>query len=184
MDNWRGSFGSEGGSAEAQIEERERLSSIARRRSSQTGDEPSLRPSMSGSKSSRSAGSGLHLDGLPKVFDDEKEDSKLDHTLVTGASRRSSPFAYRGNVNQASDGGSSDAMPYSTSGLKLSQTAPTPQSDSRYRTSPFENGYHFPPKHTRTESAMIFLKKFWNYTATWQGFLMVIYGLNVVAWGE
>jgi hypothetical protein len=30
---------------------------------------------------------------------------------------------------------------------------------------------------------MIFLKEFWDFTTTWQGFLWVIYGLNVVAWG-
>ena len=155
----RGSFGSEGWTAEGQIEERERRSSIARRRSSQTGEESSLRPTLSGPRSpigARSPGSGPHHDRLPEVLDNEKEDRKTNQNPSTGVSH--------GNIS-------------------LGPIGTTSTSDSQYRTSPFDNGYHFPPKHTWTESTVIFLKGFWNYATTWLGFLVVIYGLNVVAWG-
>lgn len=149
----RGSFGSEGWTAEGQIEERERRSSYGRRRSSQTGEESSLRPTLSGP---RSPGSGPHHDRHPEVRDGEKEDPETSQIPSTGASH--------GN-------------------LSLSPIATTSIPNPQYRTSPFDNGYHFPPKHTWTESTMIFLKGFWNYATTWLGFLVVIYGLNVVAWG-
>ncbi len=148
----RGSFGSEGWSAEGQLEERERRSSIARRRSSQTGRESSLGPTLSGP---RSPGSGPHRDLLPDVLD-EKDEPKTDQI----------PNIVDSHQNAT-----------------LTPIATTSASSPQPRMSPFDNGYHFPPKHTWTESTMIFLRGFWNYTTTWLGFLVVIYGLNVVAWG-
>lgn len=47
----------------------------------------------------------------------------------------------------------------------------------------YPNGYKFPPKHTWGEATIIGLKAFWKFTITPLGFLIVIYGLNVVAWG-
>ena len=47
----------------------------------------------------------------------------------------------------------------------------------------YPNGYKFPPKHTWGEAIIIGLKAFWKFTITPLGFLIVIYGLNVVAWG-
>jgi hypothetical protein len=47
----------------------------------------------------------------------------------------------------------------------------------------YPNGYRFPPKHNWKESTFIGLKAFWKFTCTPIGFLIVIYGLNVVAWG-
>ncbi|WKT48992.1 Protein of unknown function DUF2985 [Fusarium oxysporum f. sp. vasinfectum] len=48
---------------------------------------------------------------------------------------------------------------------------------------PFDNGYHFPPKHSFGQSTKLGLIAFWNYVRTPTGFLVTIYGLNVVAWG-
>lgn len=48
---------------------------------------------------------------------------------------------------------------------------------------PFDNGYHFPPKHSLGQSTKLGLIAFWNYVRTPTGFLVTIYGLNVVAWG-
>jgi hypothetical protein len=154
----RGSFGSEGWSAEGQIKERERRSSIGRRRSSQTGQESSLRQTLSGPKSPdgvSSAGAGTHHNRFPEVLD-EKEGQKSDQ-IPSGDTTH----------------GDAD----------LATIASTPTSSPQYRMSPFNNGYHFPPKHTWTESTMIFLSAFWSYATTWLGFFVVIYGLNVVAWG-
>jgi hypothetical protein len=61
---------------------------------------------------------------------------------------------------------------------KSSSTAPGPDADGIYPT-----GYKFPPQHTWGEATIIGLKAFWKFTITPVGFLVVLYGLNVVAWG-
>lgn len=48
---------------------------------------------------------------------------------------------------------------------------------------PFANGYHFPPKHSFAQSTALGLRAFLGYFLTPVGFLVTIYGLNVVAWG-
>lgn len=50
-------------------------------------------------------------------------------------------------------------------------------------TAPFENGYHFPPSHGFVGSTKLGAIALWNYFLTPLGFFVVIYGLNVVAWG-
>lgn len=47
----------------------------------------------------------------------------------------------------------------------------------------YPNGYKFPPKHTRKEALTIGFKGFYRYAITPVGFLVVVYCLNVVAWG-
>ena len=47
----------------------------------------------------------------------------------------------------------------------------------------YPNGYKYPPKHTWGQATVIGLKAFWKFTLTPLGFLIVLYGLNVVAWG-
>ncbi|KAL8796771.1 MAG: hypothetical protein Q9195_000854 [Heterodermia aff. obscurata] len=47
----------------------------------------------------------------------------------------------------------------------------------------YPNGYKFPPKHTWGEATLIGLKGFWKFFITPLGFLITIYGLNVIAWG-
>ena len=53
-----------------------------------------------------------------------------------------------------------------------------PDEDGYYKT-----GYKFPAKHTWGQATVIGLKAFWGFTLTPLGFLIVLYGLNVVAWG-
>jgi len=55
--------------------------------------------------------------------------------------------------------------------------------DVRGTIEPFDNGYHFPPKFKWQESTRFGLVAFWNFFLTLKGFLIVIYSLNVVAWG-
>lgn len=50
-------------------------------------------------------------------------------------------------------------------------------------TGTYPNGYRFPPKHNWKESAAVGAKAFWKFTWTPLGFFIVLYGLNVVAWG-
>ena len=59
-----------------------------------------------------------------------------------------------------------------------SSSIPGPDADGIYPT-----GYKFPPQHTWGEATIIGLKAFWKFTITPVGFLVVLYGLNVVAWG-
>ncbi|KAJ4340808.1 hypothetical protein N0V87_002160 [Didymella glomerata] len=49
--------------------------------------------------------------------------------------------------------------------------------------SQYANGYIPPPKLPWTQSFMIGLKGFWKWFLTIPGFLITVYGLNVVAWG-
>ncbi|KAM0275844.1 hypothetical protein ACHAQH_007354 [Verticillium albo-atrum] len=48
---------------------------------------------------------------------------------------------------------------------------------------PYQNGYHFPPRHSTKESMHLGAVAFWNYARTPLGFFVVLYGLLVVAWG-
>lgn len=50
-------------------------------------------------------------------------------------------------------------------------------------TGTYPNGYRFPKKHTWGQSTVIGLKAFWKFTCTPFGFLITLYGLNVVGWG-
>lgn len=47
----------------------------------------------------------------------------------------------------------------------------------------YANGYQPPPKLPWTQSFVIGLKGFWKWFLTIPGFLITVYGLNVVAWG-
>lgn len=48
---------------------------------------------------------------------------------------------------------------------------------------PFENGYHFPPRHPFAQSISLGSMAFWQFCLTPVGFCFIIYALNVVAWG-
>lgn len=50
-------------------------------------------------------------------------------------------------------------------------------------TGPFDNGYHFPPSYPKGEAFKHGLVAFLRYSITPVGFCVVLYGLNVVAWG-
>lgn len=50
-------------------------------------------------------------------------------------------------------------------------------------TGPYPNGYHFPPAVSWKVGFARGCKAFWNYTWTPIGFFIVLYGLNIVAWG-
>lgn len=50
-------------------------------------------------------------------------------------------------------------------------------------TEPFDNGYHFPPSYPKREAFKHGTVAFLRYSITPVGFCVVLYGLNVVAWG-
>ena len=64
-----------------------------------------------------------------------------------------------------------------------------PSHDGRIAVGPDEtgtypNGYRFPKKHTWKQSVAIGSKAFFRFACTPFGFIITIYGLNVVGWGE
>jgi hypothetical protein len=92
---------------------------------------------------------------------------------------------HKDQVNQVLNESRTSTIKCASSELDITPTA-TVANDTpspKYRKTPFENGYQFPPKHTWTESTIMGLKGFWNYATTWFGFLVILYGLNIVAWG-
>lgn len=50
-------------------------------------------------------------------------------------------------------------------------------------TEPYDNGYHFPPSYPKREAFKHGIMAFLRYSVTPMGFFVVLYGLNVVAWG-
>jgi hypothetical protein len=58
------------------------------------------------------------------------------------------------------------------------RTAAAVATNSQVITTPFDNGYQFPPKHTWIESTAIFLTAFWKFFITPIGFLVIIYVCN------
>ncbi|MCJ1474922.1 hypothetical protein MMC13_003582 [Lambiella insularis] len=66
----------------------------------------------------------------------------------------------------------------STSTTPRPNEKPVPNAEGVY-----PNGYSFPPKHTWGEATLIGLKALGKFFITPLGFLIVLYGLNVVAWG-
>ncbi|KAK5018482.1 hypothetical protein LTR39_000959 [Cryomyces antarcticus] len=48
---------------------------------------------------------------------------------------------------------------------------------------PYDNGYQFPPPHSKSKSFQIAMKSFGKWVLTPFGFLITVYALNVVAWG-
>ncbi|KAI9833048.1 MAG: hypothetical protein M1819_003881 [Sarea resinae] len=47
----------------------------------------------------------------------------------------------------------------------------------------YPNGYVFPPKHTWAQSCAIGWRAYWKFFKTPFGFLVTVYGLNIIAWG-
>ncbi len=71
-----------------------------------------------------------------------------------------------------------DARSSSSASLSAPSVIQVPDADGVY-----PNGYKFPPKHTRAQAAKIGFKAFCKYVTTILGFLVVVYCLNIVAWG-
>lgn len=69
-----------------------------------------------------------------------------------------------------------------SSARSVSQSTARPLSEP-VSAAAFDNGYHFPPKHSFGESTKLGAVAFLNYFLTPVGFVVTLYGLNVVAWG-
>ena len=115
---------------------------------------------------------------IPDDDDDERIDG-LDGSASRGPSKKFLDLAGESSIekdSKISTTTSRVAVPSSSSSGDKEQQGPN--EDGVY-----PNGYKFPPKHTWGQATKIGLKAFWKFFLTPLGFLIVIYGLNVVAWG-
>ncbi|KUJ20991.1 uncharacterized protein LY89DRAFT_704949 [Mollisia scopiformis] len=176
----RGSYGSEGWSGEGQIREKERRrSTLSRRGSSQTGEELTRRKSSINPNSPRETTSNPDIipETVPEV---SAESEKTGLGVITSGVPLGASEATNSMSNPAVTEKRIERRSSSDTNITPTQTGKTA---ADFRTEPFENGYQFPPKHKWTESTATGLKAFWKFFLTPLGFLVTIYGLNVVAWG-
>ncbi len=135
---------------------------------------------ISAGKSAQSKGSADPY-AIPDDDDDEDVDP-LDERENT--KRLPKKFQDPAGEPVSVTGGTSEKLTTITTGTARPSSSssaskdPGPNADGVY-----PNGYKFPPKHTWGEATKIGLKAFWKFTITPLGFLIVLYGLNVVAWG-
>ena len=121
---------------------------------------------------------GLKGDSVEEEFKDaaehiEDEDDDLDDLMPKP--KRSSK-----NVDSLLGRTKEKPMPSPPHGGDVDREAsqPLPNDDGVY-----PNGYSFPPKQTWGQATLIGLRAFLRFTVTPLGFCIVLYGLNVVAWG-
>lgn len=135
--------------------------------------------------SPRSKTEKASVDPLENELDDDDKDSLEDLDPRRPVKRRSAlPKKFTDPT------GDNVAMPEAGKPATTANIASSSSETSKEITpaGPDENGvyptgYKFPPKHTWGEATLIGLKAFWKFFLTPVGFLIVVYGLNVVAWG-
>lgn len=150
----RGSFNSEGWSGEGQIIEKERRASFARSKSEQSLSASASSRRQSAVKAQRA---GIRQDSFREPIDE----NGVAHGQTTTDTRDD----LAENAGESSEISSNGASPKPN------------------LTEPYPNGYEFPPKHNWKESSVTFLKASWKFVTTPLGFIITVYGLNVVAWG-
>jgi hypothetical protein len=173
----RGSFGSDGWNHESQRHKAERRASQSeeggRKRTNSTPDSPG-RPNAARAPSSGLMGS----EPFPAVTEE------LTHETVFTAPKYDSTKEIETKADPGSKG-SSELGSQQRDG-PISQVRPLcfyASMDPASNTSQYANGYIPPPKIPWTKSTVIGLKSFSKWVLTIPGFLITLYGLNVVAWG-
>ena len=117
---------------------------------------------------------------FPSYSGDEDEDDDLDDFY---------PKPKRNSKNLNAMLGGSPSQPVPTSmpapirGSSETHVPETPVKPEPNAEGVYPNGYSFPPPKSKGEATIIGLKAFMRFTFTWLGFFIVLYGLNVVAWG-
>ena len=159
----RGSYSSDGWSTEGQIIEKHRRASLSRRGSSQAGEQPAR-------------GDQVRHPSVPEGADESEDLGVIPLSVRVGADK--GPSRSKGiEMDTRVDKAKSADQRRSSSDTNLSPGAIRSNQKEK------ETTYEFPPKHTLSESTVIFLKAFWGFFITPIGFLVTIYCFNVVAWG-
>lgn len=92
-------------------------------------------------------------------------------------------FSRQAAPKSASTTASSNDTSQPNAGLQTVLSSGAKSTKENKATAPFANGYHFPPAHSAGHSTKLGLIAFWKYFTTPVGFIVTIYGLNIVAWG-
>lgn len=175
----RGSFSSQGWNEESQRQKAERRQSQSEesgkripRKTSAASESPS-RPNLG--KSLRTSSSGLlnatkGSEPFPTVAEEEMS---AVHTRESHATQVALENPKDDGIEKDIDVG---LEPKASSDLNEKSHKPPQQSQ-------YANGYIPPPKVPWKRSTVIGLKAFWKWFLTPAGFLITLYGLNVVAWG-
>jgi hypothetical protein len=177
-----GAFSSEGWTAEGQVRERARRSS-ASRRSSQSSQGQSRPGSVSGPGSPQAIPhKGKRHESVPEVEEERELNLGVIKSGVEMGKAKRSLEKTDGSVEMLRIEGKSKATDGMSSGSHATRQISQGE-DVQYKREPFDNGYEFPPKQPWTTSTMVGLKAFWKFFITPFGFILTIYGLNIVAWG-
>ncbi|PQE16082.1 alpha-L-rhamnosidase C protein [Rutstroemia sp. NJR-2017a WRK4] len=179
----RGSFDVDGWSVEGQVREKQRRTSSARRRSLQAGEVALGGKQISvglNNSGDATTGADIRHESLAETADEGHDfGSPVNRTLPDPVSPNAINNISGKSVLQKITSEPEDVRNSNDTSPRSHAT----KEDMGYKTTPFDNGYQFPPKHTWQESTIIFFKAFWKFFLTPIGFLVVVYGLNVVAWG-
>lgn len=121
----------------------------------------------------------------PYAIPDDDEDEDLDPLDEKPVKSRGLPKKFQDPAGEAVPvpGVKSEKLTTVTTGTARNSSSSAEKEQGPNEDGLYPNGYKFPPKHTWGEATVIGLKAFWKFTITPLGFLIVIYGLNVVAWG-
>ncbi|KAI9846080.1 MAG: hypothetical protein M1837_004336 [Sclerophora amabilis] len=179
----RGSFGHAGWSNEEQYERRTSSAGseeISRRRSSRSGSSPTI---PSGFIKARRTGTNLS----GKTHDIQETAAEHQAGNISSNAReqtdRSEPTATHKSAEKGETPGNDEAIDLTQSESHVSTNSHS-STDSGSASPPvYQNGYAPPPKHTWGQATSIGLRAFWKFFLTPLGFLVTLYGLNVVAWG-
>lgn len=157
IDIRRGSYGSDGWTGDGQLKEKSRRASLVRRTTSNS-----------------LAAKNTNGNGLTEVAENKKLESPIENVSTS---------RQLDTIGAEETSGSQKPVVQHNTAPSLPVGDPHPEPDQEYRTEPFDNGYEFPPKHSWQTSTAIGAKAFWKFFLTPLGFLVTIYGLNVIAWG-
>ncbi|CAF9908959.1 MAG: hypothetical protein HETSPECPRED_008778 [Heterodermia speciosa] len=118
--------------------------------------------------------------GLPKKFLDPTDDAVALSKSPTATKPRQKSLTV---TSEKPARPSTSSTPSPTQGPNAEGIYPNAEGIYPNAEGIYPNGYKFPPKHTWGEATLIGLKGFWKFFITPLGFLITIYGLNVIAWG-
>ena len=178
----RGSFGRSGWNEEGQRAEYER-------RNSTTSETGSLRRRFSRSNSAQSPGSPTQVPQSPPLLAEAAEETETVPSVMRTDVHQPTQSTHTISSFPTTDGAAQETnkdIPVATTTTRISSSSSPPTEPKPIvpdENGYYPNGYRPPAKKPWGEATMIGLKAFWKFFLTPLGFFIVIYGLNVVAWG-
>lgn len=173
----RGGYDSEGWSGQGQVAERERRANLVQSGSFQSSVSNRSRRDSATQRPTRAERKSSATPQHDSVVEMAEEQHSIQMDVV-----QSTPSMLTGPHGFDEEHGLDDRHNYRHSNDN-DTTAKRSTRPVEVLTAPYDNGYQFPPKHNWKESTAIGLKAFWKFFLTPLGFIVTVYGLNVVAWG-